>query len=216
MVADFLCRKTLLSSALSQVRAQISTHSDGNFGLARQTFVTDASLPGSPLIPFRPPELSSISRRTESSPTLARSTLASDRNSDTAPIRHLRSRGHGGRSRRPRPNRSWTSSTSSRSRNCPCRNSYSRGQRGGAPVDANQARRLATGARRTSGPFSLPKRGELILEASHRVAIQEGPPTHAGHAGFGQLSERRCLRQAYDVHRAVDFRGEAVQRVRLP
>jgi hypothetical protein len=34
MVADFLCRKTLLSSALSQVRAQISTHSDGNFGLS--------------------------------------------------------------------------------------------------------------------------------------------------------------------------------------
>jgi hypothetical protein len=33
MVAGFLCRKTLLSSALSQVRAQISTHSDGNFGL---------------------------------------------------------------------------------------------------------------------------------------------------------------------------------------
>jgi len=34
VVADFLCRKTLVSSALSQVRAQISTHSDGNFGLA--------------------------------------------------------------------------------------------------------------------------------------------------------------------------------------
>jgi len=33
VVADFLCRKTLVSSALSQVRAQISTHSDGNFGL---------------------------------------------------------------------------------------------------------------------------------------------------------------------------------------
>jgi hypothetical protein len=33
-VADFLCRKTLLSSALSQVRVQISTHSDGNFGLS--------------------------------------------------------------------------------------------------------------------------------------------------------------------------------------
>jgi hypothetical protein len=34
VVADFLCRKTLLSSALSQVMVQISTYSDGNFGLS--------------------------------------------------------------------------------------------------------------------------------------------------------------------------------------
>jgi hypothetical protein len=30
----FSVQKTLLSSALSQVRVQISTHSDGNFGLS--------------------------------------------------------------------------------------------------------------------------------------------------------------------------------------
>ena len=41
---------------------------------------------------------------------------------------------------------------------------------------------LATGARRISGPFLFLKRGELFLEASHRVEIKEGPPTHASHA----------------------------------
>ena len=34
----FLCRKTFLASALSQVRVQISTHSDGNFGLGAIPF----------------------------------------------------------------------------------------------------------------------------------------------------------------------------------
>lgn len=33
MVADFLCRKILSSSAFSQVRTEISTHCDGNFGI---------------------------------------------------------------------------------------------------------------------------------------------------------------------------------------
>jgi hypothetical protein len=67
-----------------------------------------------------------------------------------------------------------------------------------------------------SGAFSFLKRGELFREASHRVEVQERPPTHAGHARGGQLGERRHLRQACDVHRAADFRGEAAQRVRLP
>ena len=40
MAVDFLCRKSLLSSALSQVKAKISTHSDGNFGIAGGTVAT--------------------------------------------------------------------------------------------------------------------------------------------------------------------------------
>ena len=63
---------------------------------------------------------------------------------------------------------------------------------------------------------SLLKRGELVLEASHRVAVQQRSPAHPGHAQRGQLGERRRLRQAYDVHRAADLRDEAAQRVRLP
>jgi hypothetical protein len=43
MVADFLCRKTLLSSAFSQVRAGISTQSDGNFGLAKPNYAEPRS-----------------------------------------------------------------------------------------------------------------------------------------------------------------------------
>src|ERR1017187_2309333 len=54
MVADFLCRKTLLSSALSQVRAQISTHSDGNFGLTVTCSSTRARLSLTP--PRRRPQ----------------------------------------------------------------------------------------------------------------------------------------------------------------
>jgi DNA-binding CsgD family transcriptional regulator len=76
--------------------------------------------------------------------------------------------------------------------------------------------RSPKGAGRISRPFSLLKRGELGLEASHRVAVQEGSPAHPGHAQRGQLGERRRLRQAYDVHRAAHLRGEAAQRVRLP
>lgn len=63
---------------------------------------------------------------------------------------------------------------------------------------------------------SLLKRGELVLEASHRIAVQEGCPAHPGHVERGQLRERRRLRQAYDVHRGADLGGEAAQRVRLP
>ena len=62
------------------------------------------------------------------------------------------------------------------------------------------------GARRCARlEFSSLKRGELFGEATHRVEVQEGPPAHAGHAGCGQLGERRRLRQACDVHRAADF-----------
>ena len=63
---------------------------------------------------------------------------------------------------------------------------------------------------------SLLKRGELLREASHRVAVQQRPPAHPGHAQRGQLGERRRLRQAHDVHRAADLGHEAAQRVRLP
>ena len=68
----------------------------------------------------------------------------------------------------------------------------------------------------TTGRISLLKRGELVREASHCVAVQESSPAHPGHAQRGQLGERRCLRQACDVHRAADLRDEAAQRVRLP
>jgi hypothetical protein len=64
--------------------------------------------------------------------------------------------------------------------------------------------------------ISVLKRGELLLEASHRRAVQEGSLAHSGHAQCGQLGQRRCLRQAYDVHRAADLRREVAQRVRLP
>src|SRR5919106_4974832 len=63
------------------------------------------------------------------------------------------------------------------------------------------------------GPFALLKRGELVLEASHRVAVQQDSPAHPGHAQLGQLGKRWRLRQAYDVHRAADLRGEAAQGV---
>jgi hypothetical protein len=42
------------------------------------------------------------------------------------------------------------------------------------PQEAQIARRLATGVARISGPFSLPKRSELVREAIHRLAVQEG------------------------------------------
>jgi hypothetical protein len=64
--------------------------------------------------------------------------------------------------------------------------------------------------------FSFRERRELFLEASHRIEMQEESPAHAGYADRGQFGERRCLRQANHIHRAVDFRDEVAQRIHLP
>ena len=64
---------------------------------------------------------------------------------------------------------------------------------------------MLTPEARRAGPRSEPSRRGTA-----------GSPAHPGHAQRGQLGERRRLRQAYDVHRAADLRGEAAQRVRLP
>ena len=84
-------------------------------------------------------------------------------------------------------------------------------QGAGARLEVSGSRRERIGAR-----FSLLKRGELLLEVGHRAEVQEGPPTHAGHAERGQFGDRRRLGQAHDIHRAAHFQGEAVQRVRFP
>ena len=52
---------------------------------------------------------------------------------------------------------------------------------------------------------SLPKRGQLLAEASQRVEAQERSPAHPSHAQRGQLGRGGRLRQARDVHRAASL-----------
>src|SRR5262245_51606737 len=60
---------------------------------------------------------------------------------------------------------------------------------------------LASADTRAGSLVARHKRGELILEPRHRLAVQEGCPAHPCHTQRRQLTERRHLRQTDDVHR---------------
>ena len=51
---------------------------------------------------------------------------------------------------------------------------------------------------------------------SHRVSVQESPPTHSRYAERGEPGGRRRLRQAHDVHGPAAFGHEGAQRVCFP